>query len=229
MKEVIKKKVYDGIVKIVEEINPKSHKEVIQHRDYKKIYSMMSSYEKENQDIIIDCIIDKVSLMDIYETIKLSKEVSISNDETMDLVDEIENSTNEVFMLSDQKVIEAEPVDVTIGDVFYLDDFEEENPVEEIHPTRTPEHKEKKDEKPKNLYALLQNSTDRFKTMCDFFRNVDYGINYREKIKETAMKEYDEFNNGGSKLKLLGSKVTNPAVWNDISYMTAAYRTVHNC
>lgn len=205
MKAVIKKRTYDGIATIIKENDVHDAKSVINHKDYKKIYSFMNEYEKTYQEIIIECILDDVDLDDIYKTIELAEEDK-KNDEFISLVEEIEESTNDVFMLSEQKVIEGPPVEIIIGDEEDSSEKEEKEKKSELN-DKEPETiivgeviNEKTSNKPnktsenvkKPLHKLVEESDrNMIDVMIDYYKDINYGLNYEDRIREETIKEYE--------------------------------------
>ena len=115
--KTIKKSTYDKILSIIERIDATTVDDVLNDAEYTENRQHMKKFEIENENHIINGIINGVSRDDILKEILLIKTISnIANaKQDKDPVDEMENVTDEIFMVSEQKVVETEPVTIIIG------------------------------------------------------------------------------------------------------------------
>lgn len=260
MKTVIKTNTYEVIKKIVDDIKPLTCDAVMEDPRYRKIKRSFNDCEKKYHEIIINGIIEGLSLIDIYDVIEKDNNPDKKENELMKFINDIEEST--------KKMVESEPIEIIIGDIIddkindsnkneddknktpesVVDDKPEDKPntsnktkedksmsskkeekVEDVPDTSNdtkgdkpelpesvvddkPEdksntsnksdenkndthEKEEKDEKPvskKPLHKLMEESNNDFNVMVSYYMDIDYGVDYEQKIKEDTIKEYED-------------------------------------
>ena len=102
-KKILKKETIERIENLVKIYSDKE--DLIKSDKYKSLYEhYLNSVERQNSDIIVDSVYNGLTFEDIVSLI------------STDNKSVIEQETDAIFMISEQKVVEAPRVDLIIGD-----------------------------------------------------------------------------------------------------------------